>query len=173
MKLCLICACGKNGEIGLNNKLLWHIPEDFKKFKELTSHSVIIMGRNTFESLPGILPNRFHIVVTSKDLEENFFVKKATDMNEALKIASGLVNYNSERVWLIGGMQLYNYCLENNLVDYIYLSKVDFEGEADTFININYIENNYNCVYSEKYNEIKELNKNIPSWSFNYYKLKR
>ena len=55
MMINLIVACGKDGQIGKDNKLLWHIPEDFKNFKRLTSNHVIIMGRNTFESLPGKL----------------------------------------------------------------------------------------------------------------------
>ena len=173
MKVCLICACGKNGEIGLNNKLLWNVPEDFKKFKDLTSHSVIIMGRNTFESLPGILPNRFHVVITSSDLEESFFVKKVSDIDEALKVASGLVNYNSERVWIIGRAQLYNYCLENDYIDYAYLSKIDFEGEADTFIDINLIEQKFNCVYTEEHEEINKDGNIISQWCFNHYKKRR
>lgn len=172
MKVCLICACGKNGEIGLNNKLLWRVPEDFKKFKELTSHSVIIMGRNTFESLPGILPNRFHVVITSGNLEENFFVKKASDINEALRVASSLTS-NSERVWVIGGAQLYNYCLDNDYIDYVYLSKIDFEGEADTFINVDLIDQKFNCVYTEEHEEINNSDDVIPYWSFNYYKKRR
>ena len=161
MKVNLITACGKNGEIGLNNKLLWHIPEDFKKFKELTSHSIIIMGRNTFESLPGILPNRFHIVVTSKDLEENENVIKCESIEKAIEIAKNL----SRNIWIIGGAQIYNYCLENDLIDNVYLSEVDYEGPADTYINKDLINKKFKSIFKENYNKI---NKTL-AWSFNIY----
>ena len=161
MKVNLISACGKNGEIGLNNKLLWHIPEDFKKFKELTSHSIIIMGRNTFESLPGILPNRFHIVVTSKDLEENENVIKCESIEKAIEIAKK----SSKGIWIIGGAQIYNYCLENDLIDNVYLSEVDYEGPADTYINKDIINKKFKSIFKENYNKI---NKTL-AWSFNIY----
>ena len=60
----IIAAVAKNNIIGGDNKLLWHIPEDLKHFKDLTSNHTIIMGRKTFESLPGVLPKRHHIVLT-------------------------------------------------------------------------------------------------------------
>ena len=63
----LIAAIGKNNSLGLDNKLLWHLPNDFKRFKELTSGNNILMGRKTFESLPGVLPNRTHIIITKQE----------------------------------------------------------------------------------------------------------
>ena len=63
----IIAAVGLNNELGYNNDLIWHLPEDLKFFKEVTSNHTIIMGRNTFESLPKMLPNRKHIVLTSRD----------------------------------------------------------------------------------------------------------
>lgn len=161
MKVNLISACGKNGEIGLNNKLLWHIPEDFKKFKELTYNSIIIMGRNTFESLPGILSNRIHIVVTSKDLEENENVIKSESIEKAIEIAKNL----SKGIWIIGGAQIYNYCLENDLIDNVYLSEVDYEGPADTYINKELINKKFKSIFKENYDKI---NKTL-AWSFNIY----
>ena len=62
--LSIIVAKAKNNIIGKENKLIWHIPDDLKRFKELTTGHNIIMGRKTFESLGGILPNRKHIVFT-------------------------------------------------------------------------------------------------------------
>ena len=62
--LSIIVAIANNNIIGGDNKLLWHISEDLKRFKEITSGNTIIMGRKTFESLPGVLPNRKHIVIT-------------------------------------------------------------------------------------------------------------
>ena len=62
--LTLIAAIGKNRELGKDNQLLWHLPDDFKHFKEKTTGHCIIMGRKTFESLPKLLPNRKHIVIS-------------------------------------------------------------------------------------------------------------
>ena len=60
----MIAAVAENNEIGKNNELVWHLPNDFKRFKSLTSGHHIIMGRKTFESFPKPLPNRTHIVIT-------------------------------------------------------------------------------------------------------------
>ena len=60
----LIAAVATNNALGKNNKLLWHLPDDFKHFKTLTSGHYIIMGRKTFESFPKPLPNRTHIIIT-------------------------------------------------------------------------------------------------------------
>ena len=62
--LSIIVAIAENNIIGGDNKLLWHIPEDLKRFKAITSDHTIIMGRKTFESLPGVLPNRKHVIIT-------------------------------------------------------------------------------------------------------------
>jgi len=69
MKCELIVACTKDGIIGYNNKIPWHIPEDLKYFRNTTLNSIVIMGRKTFESLPnGYLKNRINIVITNKKL---------------------------------------------------------------------------------------------------------
>jgi dihydrofolate reductase len=60
-----IAAVGENNAIGKDNKLLWHLTDDFKRFKELTSNHYIIMGRKTFESFPKPLPNRTHVIITN------------------------------------------------------------------------------------------------------------
>ena len=62
MKLAMIASVGKNLELGLNNDLIWHLPSDLKYFKEVTNGHTVIMGKNTFKSLPGILKNRHNIV---------------------------------------------------------------------------------------------------------------
>jgi len=68
MTISIIAAIGPNRELGKNNKLLWHIPEDMKRFKQLTSGHTVIMGRKTFESIGKPLPNRYNIVIT-RDVE--------------------------------------------------------------------------------------------------------
>ena len=65
----MIAAIGKNNELGKENNLLWHLPEDLKFFKEQTIGKKVILGRKTLESLPGLLPKRVHLVLTSQDLE--------------------------------------------------------------------------------------------------------
>ena len=65
----MIAAIGKNYELGKNNQLLWHLKGDMKFFKEMTMHKPIIMGRKTLESLPGLLPGRKHLVLTSQNLD--------------------------------------------------------------------------------------------------------
>jgi dihydrofolate reductase len=84
IKISIIAAIGKNRELGKNNKLLWHIPEDLERFKKLTQNHVVIMGRKTFESLGKPLPNRVNIVIT-RDVEKfvnwtrqrNFFTRES------------------------------------------------------------------------------------------------
>ena len=65
--LSLIVAIAQNNVIGKDNKLIWHISEDLKRFKSITSGNTMLMGRKTFESLPGILPNRRHVIITRDD----------------------------------------------------------------------------------------------------------
>jgi len=164
MKISLIVAYGKQGQIGLNNKLLWHIPEDFAKFKKLTSNQTIIMGRKTFESLPKILPNRKHIVITSKDLKINHNdVLIVSSIEEALEKCK-----NEKNVWIIGGAQIYNYCIENDLIDEYYLSEIDYNGNADTFINIDKINfNNFELVEEEFYLPYENSKgEKVPGWCF-------
>ena len=63
----LIAAAAENNALGLNNDLIWHLPDDFKRFKAITSGHYIIMGRKTFESFPKPLPNRTHIIITRQN----------------------------------------------------------------------------------------------------------
>lgn len=160
----LIVACGKDGQIGKDNKLLWHIPEDFKSFKKLTLNKIIIMGRNTFESLPGMLQNRIHIVISSKELEqkENLFVVKS--LEEAIE-KTKYISTHKEEVWVIGGGKVYQECLEKNIIDKIYLSLVNYNGPADTYINLFYL-NNFNLIFSEKHGGTEKA----PKWEFKIYK---
>ena len=67
MSYSIIAAVGKNNELGANNKLMWHLPNDLKFFKNMTDGKTIIMGRKTFASLPKMLPNRHHVVLSSSN----------------------------------------------------------------------------------------------------------
>ena len=109
--LSLIVAVGKNMEIGKDNKLLWHIPEDLKFFKEKTSGKTIIMGSNTFYSLPKLLPNRHHIVLTLDDYKFPDEVEVYYDFNTLLKA----LETRNEEMFIIGGAAIYSL-----FIDYFY-----------------------------------------------------
>lgn len=122
----LIAAVAENNALGKNNELVWHLPDDFKRFKQLTSGHHIIMGRKTFESFPKPLPNRTHIIITNqKDYQpENCIVVHS--MAEALAAAP-----QNEDVFVIGGGQIYNLALP--IADKIELTKVHSTFDADAF----------------------------------------
>lgn len=123
-----ICAIAKNNVIGRDNKLLWHISDDLKRFKAITMNKTIIMGRKTFESLPGILPGRTHIVITrDKEFNPNDErVKVIHNIDEIIKEYRD----NSTEVLIIGGGEIYKQFLP--YCDKLYLTKVlkDFEGDT-------------------------------------------
>jgi len=120
----LVAAMGKNREIGKNNDLLWKIPMDLKRFKLLTLNKTIIMGRKTFESLPGLLPNREHVVITR---DKNYIAKGCTVVN-SLEAA---INASGHNPYIIGGGEIYKQALP--IADCIELTLVDKDFEADTF----------------------------------------
>jgi dihydrofolate reductase len=121
----LIAAIGQNNELGKNNQLLWHLPNDFKRFKALTSHHTIIMGRKTFDSLPGILPNRKHIVISrNKDLKI-----EDTIVVNSLENAIELTKY--EDVFIIGGGQIYKESI--SIAAILEITRVKTTLDADTF----------------------------------------
>ena len=107
----IIVAVGKNMEIGLNNKLLWNIPEDLKKFKEITTGKTIIMGKNTFDSIGRPLPNRRNIVLSFEDFDKsNLDIEVYNDFDELIKNLSNL----KEEIFIIGGASIYKKALESN-----------------------------------------------------------
>ena len=126
----IIVAVGKNMEIGLNNKLLWHIPEDLKKFKEITTGKTIIMGKNTFDSIGKPLPNRRNIVLSIEEFDKgDLDIEVYNDFDKLIKNLSNL----KEEIFIIGGASIYKKAMESGCVSKLYVSHVDFEGEADTF----------------------------------------
>lgn len=135
--LSISVAVAKNNVIGINNTLPWHISEDLKRFKKITSDKKMIMGRKAFESLPGILPNRKHIIITrNKDF------KVASDMVAIEYDLNSLVEKYSkcdEEIFVIGGAEIYEQFLP--YVDKIYLTQIEEAFEGDTYFpKINYDE---------------------------------
>ena len=125
----IIVAIDDKRGIGKNNDLLFKIPEDFKRMKELTSDHPIILGRRTFESIGRLLPNRTNIIVTR---DHNFKVDGAVVANsleEALRQAQG----ENEEIFIFGGGQIFKEALEKGLVDRLYLTLVKGDYGADTF----------------------------------------
>ncbi|MGZ5278974.1 MAG: dihydrofolate reductase [Pseudobdellovibrionaceae bacterium] len=136
MILSSIAAMARNRVIGTGNKLPWHLPEDFKFFKEKTKGHVLIMGRKTFESLPKPLPNRFHIVITRQEgyRVDDPNVEIVHNLNSAIELAHMLTTkYKAkfgDEVFVCGGGEIYSQAMD--VVDRIYLTVIeqDFEGDA-------------------------------------------
>ena len=122
----LVVARARNGVIGRDGKLPWHLPADLKRFKALTMGSVMVMGRKTFESLPGLLPGRRHIVLTRQDWSAPG-AEAANSVEDALRLAAG------ERVSVIGGAGVFELFLP--LAHRIELTEVLADIEGDTFID--------------------------------------
>ncbi len=122
----LIVARARNGVIGRDGKLPWHLPADLKRFKALTMGSVMVMGRKTFDSLPGLLPGRRHVVLTRDRGWTAAGAEKAHSVEQALAIAGG------ERVSVIGGAHLFEQFAD--LADRIELTEVLEEVAGDTAI---------------------------------------
>ena len=119
----IVVARAQNGVIGRAGKLPWHIPADLKRFKSLTMGSVMVMGRRTFESLPGVLPGRRHVVLTRDPNWSAAGAEVAHSVEEALSLARG------ERISVIGGADLFELFLP--VADRIELTEVleDVEGD--------------------------------------------
>lgn len=124
----IIVAVSKNNMIGKDNSIPWFIPEDLKRFKEITMGKKMIMGRKTFESLPGVLPGRKHIILTrNKDYKvDNENVEVYYDFDDLINKFKD----NEEEVFIIGGSEIYNkfYKYANKL----FLTEVDLEVDGDT-----------------------------------------
>lgn len=127
-----IAAMSQNLVIGKDNKLLWHIPEDFKHFKRVTMGKPVIMGRKTYQSIGKPLPGRTNIIITSQpDQVEGDVVTVAT-LDEALARAKQIAaDTNVDEVFIIGGGQIYAAAMAQT--DRIYLTVINQDFEGDTF----------------------------------------
>lgn len=126
----LVAAAAENDALGKNGDMLWHLPDDFKHFKSLTSGHYIIMGRKTFETFPKPLPNRKHVIISRN---QNY---KAPDecivvnsMEAALRLTQA-----QEDVYIIGGGEIYKEALP--FADKIELTRVHDSFEADAFFPV-------------------------------------
>jgi len=124
--LTMIAAAAENNALGKNNDLVWHLPDDFKRFKRLTSGHHIIMGRKTFESFPKLLPNRTHVIITrQKDYKPKDTIV-VSSLEKAIKVSK-----LDEQPFIIGGGEIYEMGMKE--ATKIELTRVHGEFDADTF----------------------------------------
>jgi len=126
-ELTVIVAAGENDAIGKDNKLIWHLSDDLKRFKNLTNGHHIIMGRKTFESFPKPLPNRTHIVITR---QVNYEVPNGVIVVNSLEDAIDAVK-SDKQPFVIGGGEIYKQAMP--LANKIEITRVHHSFEADTF----------------------------------------
>ncbi len=122
----LIAAVAENYALGKNNDLLWHLPLDFKRFKETTSGHYIIMGRKTFESFPKPLPNRTHVIIT----RQKDFKYEGCIVVQDLEKAIGICPKN-EDLYIIGGGEIYAQSI--HLADQLDITRVHHSFDADVY----------------------------------------
>ena len=151
--LSIIVAITENNVIGRDNSLIYKINEDLNRFKEITENHTIIMGRKTFESLPFVLPNRHHVVLTTN---KNFKINHK-DVATIHNIKEVINKYESslEEVFVIGGEEIYTlllpYCKK------LYLTKIDSFSDGDAYFpNLNY--DNWKLFYAKENIIDRELN---------------
>ena len=126
MKITLVAAIASNNVIGKENSLPWNIPEDLKRFKQMTSGHTILMGRKTFDSIGRPLPNRQNIVMTKDENFEKEGIKVINDFDEALE----LIKESNEDIFVIGGSKIYE--LFEPVANSLAITRIlkDFEGDA-------------------------------------------
>ncbi|WP_395050082.1 dihydrofolate reductase [Flavobacterium sp.] len=122
----IIAAVAENNALGKNNDLLWHLPNDFKRFKEITSGHHIIMGRKTFESFPKPLPNRTHIIIS----RQKDYHPEGCIVMENLEKAIAICPKNEDS-FIIGGGEIYTQSIP--LADQLDITRVHHSFEADVY----------------------------------------
>ena len=124
----IIAAIAKNNALGKNNDLIWHLPEDLKRFKKVTTGHHILMGRNTFESIGRPLPNRTTIIITKNEnyVQEGCLI--ANSVEQAIKMA-----HEDDQIFIIGGAQVYEYAMKHDFADALDITLVHHEFDADVF----------------------------------------
>lgn len=122
----LIAAVAENNALGKDNQIIWHLPNDFKRFKQLTTGHHIIMGRKTFESFPKPLPNRTHIVISRQKDYQPDGCTVVHNLEQAFEVCP-----KNQDIFIIGGAQIYELAL--SFCDKLELTRVHQAFEADAF----------------------------------------
>ena len=131
MNINIIVAYCKNNGIGLNNQLPWNIPEDLKRFAEITKgngNNAVIMGRNTHESIGKILPDRFNIVLSTTQQFDN--LETCNSLESALSLCK---EKKFDNIFIIGGQSVYEEALNKKLVHKIYATEINKQYECDRY----------------------------------------
>lgn len=127
MKLSLIAAIAENNAIGKDNDLIWHLPDDLKYFKRVTSGFPIIMGRKNYDSIGRPLPGRLNIVITRQEGLEISGCEVVSTLDQAIELAA----QTHEKAFIIGGAQIYQMALDR--VDEMHITHVAASFDADVF----------------------------------------
>ncbi|RYZ95339.1 MAG: dihydrofolate reductase [Sphingobacteriaceae bacterium] len=125
MTINMIAAMARNNAIGLNNQLLWHLPNDLKHFKEITTGHTVVMGRKTYDSVGKPLPNRRNIVITRQKIQIAG-CEVANSLEDALDLF-----IDEDEVFIVGGAEIYRQAMD--LSDRIYLTLVHKDIIGDTY----------------------------------------
>lgn len=146
----MIAAIAENNALGKDNDLLWHLPDDFKRFKQITSGHYIIMGRKTFESFPKPLPNRTHVIITRQKNYNPEGCIVVDSIENAIEACP-----KSEDIFIIGGGEIYT--LGMNFADSLEITRIHESFEADAFFPE--IDRNNWKMISEEYHPADEKHK--------------
>lgn len=130
MKLCMIAAVGQNRELGKENQLIWDFPQDLKFFKEQTKGHTIVMGRKTFDSLPGMLPGRHHVVISRSHPE----LPESVEVFASIDSFMEAYQEKDEEIFIIGGGSIYAQFLP--YADRLLLTEIEQSYQADTFFPV-------------------------------------
>lgn len=142
--LSLIVAVAKNNVIGRNNCLIWHLPEDLKRFKKITSGKTIIMGKNTFDSLGRVLPNRKHVVLCNNGVVD--VDNENVEVLDDISLIDKYINDDNEN-FVIGGATIYRLLIGK--VDKMYITRINEEFEGDVYFP-EIIEKEWEIIEREK-----------------------
>lgn len=157
-KISIIASLSENKAIGKDNKLLWHIPEDLKRFKKITLGHPIIMGKNTHISIGRVLPGRANIVVAKEKSYKSSGCLVFNSFEDAIEKAKAM---DAEEIFIIGGGMIYEQGIK--IADKLYITLVKGEFEADTFFP----------EYSQFNKVIYRKNRKVNKYDYTFLELER
>ena len=161
----IIAACCKNFGIGVGNKIPWHIPEEFKYFKKMTSHGInptVVMGRNTWESLPKKpLENRKNIIISKTLKQENVSEHENTFVVDSISRIQRMTE-KKDPIWILGGGKIYYQMIHSKEVNEIYLTYIDRNYPCDTFFPV--IPKFFNLKYVSNVQYSNDIQYNYQIW---------
>ena len=128
MIVSIIVAIGKEGQIGLDGKIPWHIADDLKRFKKITQGHTVVMGRKTYDSVGRPFPKRNNIIISSN---ENYKIDGCNTFTNLLDAIEYSREHGENELFLIGGSRIYSEGI--TLADKLYLTRVFYDGDADTY----------------------------------------